>query len=147
MPLQVNCRAAEQGQQGGEPLTVQDGVFSRLITAQLNQRRQQINDERTQTHMRTLLAQSEEIHERGFYRPKDDGVAAFKVKRNGEREEKQRQGKKRLTQDIQTLLPFQHQRGKPVNGGEAQRGECVRRRPVFHHAVLQSERRRHRAEQ
>ena len=147
VPLQVNCCAAEQGQQGGEPLTLQDGGSSLLITAQLGQRRQQINNERTQTHMRTLLAQSEEIHERGFNRPQDDGVAAFKVKRNGEREEQQRQGNKRLTQDIQTLLPFQHQRGKSVNGGEAQRGECVRRRPVFHHAVLQSERRRHRAEQ
>ena len=78
MPLQVNCRAAEQGQQGGEPLTLQDGVFSRLITAQLDQRRQQINDERPQTHMRTLLAQSEEIHECGFYRPQNNGVAAFK---------------------------------------------------------------------
>ena len=108
IPQQVNRRSAKQHNNRRKPLPFQDGIGAEaLIIAQLNQCRQEINNQRTQTDMRTLLAQTEEINQCGFCTPQDNRIARFKIKRNGNREEQHRQRKKRLTQNIQTLLTFQ----------------------------------------
>ena len=148
IPQQVNRHPTKQHHNRREPLPFQNGIGAEaLIITQLNQCRQEINNQRTQTDMRTLLAQTEEINQRGFGTPQNDRIARFKIKRNGNSKEQHRQRKKRLTQNIQSLLTFQQQRGQSVYSGKTQCGKRICRRPMLHHAVLQAERRRHRAKQ
>ena len=148
IPQQVNYRSDKQHHNRCKPLPFQNGIRAEaLIIAQLNQCCQEINHQRTQTDMRTLLAQTEEINQCGFGTPQNNCIARFKIKRNGNREEQHRQRKKRLTQNIQPLLTFQQQRGQSVNSGKTQCGKRIREWPMLHHAVLQAERRRHRAKQ